>query len=138
MNNGLNNSMEEKIFDLMMNNICPACSDYESRCDHVGSCTEQCLNNHGVELSSSAVERLEKQKLRDQLLINAGVIAAELYDLGMLTLPRGIDGNDELSAGFVASVCDKYINEEIDIPFDKYIEKALMDEYGGKEQSKEV
>lgn len=133
MDGVLNNIMEETIFDLMIKNICPNCPDYESRCDHVGSCTEQCLNNHGLELSSSAVERLYKQKSRDNLLVTAGIRAAEMEALGIFELPSSVVEQDQ-SIGFIIDACDKYIDEGIDISFDEYIEAALIEMFGCKEK----
>ena len=69
-----------------------------------------------------------KNDFRDNLLVTAGVRAAYMECSRMIDLPAGSVGEDAL-AGFVTEAVDKYIEEPIDIPFDEYIESALMDEY---------
>lgn len=70
--------------------------------------------------------------LRDDLLVTAGARAAHMEWLGSIDLPSGSRGETEL-ADFIVEVCDRYINKESYIPFDEYIEKALMEKYGDKE-----
>ena len=49
----------------------------------------------------------------------------------VINLPHGTE-EDEL-VGFIIGAVDKYIDEEIDIPFDYYIESKLLKEYQIKE-----
>lgn len=74
-------------------------------------------------------------KIRDNLLVTAGTRAAYMDCMRLISLPGGTIGED-LLAEFVASVCDKYIDEKIDISFDEYIENALTDKYGIDEKKK--
>ena len=69
-----------------------------------------------------------KNDFRDNLLVTAGVRAAYMECSRLIDLPAGSVGEDAL-AGFVTEAVDKCIEEPIDIPFDEYIESALMDEY---------
>lgn len=70
-------------------------------------------------------------KFRDNLLITAGKAAAYMECSRVINLPHGTE-EDEL-IGFITGAVDKYINEEIDIPFDYYIESKLLKEYQIKE-----
>lgn len=67
--------------------------------------------------------------LRDNLLVTAGVRAASMECEELITLPFGVNGEREL-AEFIAKKADKYINEDLDEPYDLYIEDALEREYG--------
>lgn len=71
------------------------------------------------------------QKFRDNLLITAGKAAAYMECSRVINLPHGTE-EDEL-IGFITRAVDKYIDEEIDIPFDYYIESKLLKEYQIKE-----
>ena len=72
---------------------------------------------------------MEKQvNLRDNLLVTAGARAAYMECSRMIDLPAGSVGEDILAA-FVTKTVDKYIDEQIDISFDEYIESALTKEY---------
>ena len=70
-------------------------------------------------------------KFRDNLLITAGEAAAYMECSRVINLPHGTE-EDEL-VGFITGAVDKYIDEEIDIPFDYYIESKLLKEYQIKE-----
>ena len=70
-------------------------------------------------------------KFRDDLLITAGKAAAYMECSRVINLPHGTD-EDNL-VGFITGAVDKYIDEEIDIPFDYYIESKLLKEYQIKE-----
>lgn len=70
-------------------------------------------------------------KFRDDLLITAGKAAAYMECSRVINLPHGTE-EDEL-VGFITGAVDKYIDEEIDIPFDYYIESKLLKEYQIKE-----
>lgn len=72
---------------------------------------------------------MEKQvNLRDNLLVTAGARAAYMECSRIIDLPAGSAGENILAA-FVTEAVDKYIDEQIDIPFDEYIENALTKEY---------
>lgn len=73
--------------------------------------------------------------LRDNLLVTAGARAA--YMDGMtetISLPGGIEGEDVL-AEFIVDMVDQYLYANaiaIGVePFDIYIEKALINKFGG-------
>lgn len=67
----------------------------------------------------------------DDLLITAGKTAAYMECSRVINLPHGTE-EDEL-IGFITGAVSKYIREEIDIPFNYYIESMLLKEYGVKE-----
>ena len=73
----------------------------------------------------------DHSKFRDDLLITAGKAAAYMECSRVINLPHGTE-EDEL-VGFITGTVDKYIDEEIDIPFDYYIESKLLKEYQIKE-----
>lgn len=73
----------------------------------------------------------DRPKFRDDLLITAGKAAAYMECSRVIDLPHGAE-EDEL-VGFITGAVDKYIDEEIDIPFDYYIESKLLKEYQIKE-----
>ena len=70
-------------------------------------------------------------KFCDDLLITAGKAAAYMECSRVINLPHGTE-EDEL-VEFITGAVDKYIDEEIDIPFDYYIESKLLKEYQIKE-----
>ena len=77
---------------------------------------------------------MEKQvNFRDNLLVTAGARAAYMECSRIIDLPAGSAGENILAA-FVTEAVDKYIDEQIDIPFDEYIESALMSEYCIKQE----
>jgi hypothetical protein len=69
---------------------------------------------------------------RDDLMVTMGARAAYMECIGNITLPKGVDGEYELSV-FVAEKVDHYIDNEIDEAFDIYIEEALEKKYGNGE-----
>ena len=73
-------------------------------------------------------ENSRGKQLRDNLLVTAGARAAHMECLGYITLPSGSSGEDKL-AMFVSNVVDKYLNEDMDISFDEYIEEKLSKKY---------
>ena len=73
----------------------------------------------------------DHSKFRDDLLITAGKAAAYMECSRVINLPHGTE-EDEL-VGFITGAVDKYIDDEIDIPFDYYIESKLLKEYQIKE-----
>ena len=70
-------------------------------------------------------------RFRDDLLITAGKAAAYMECSRVINLPHGTEEDDLV--GFITGAVDKYIDEEIDIPFDYYIESKLLKEYQIKE-----
>lgn len=70
-------------------------------------------------------------KFRDDLLITAGKAAAYMECSRVINLPHGTEEDDLV--GFITGAVDKYIDEEIDIPFDYYIESKLLKKYQIKE-----
>lgn len=70
-------------------------------------------------------------KFRDDLLITAGKAAAYMECSRVINLPHGTEEDDLV--GFITGAVDKYIDDEIDIPFDYYIESKLLKEYQIKE-----
>lgn len=70
-------------------------------------------------------------KFWDDLLITAGKTAAYMECSRVINLPYRTE-EDEL-IGFITGAVSKYIREEIDIPFNYYIESRLLKEYGVKE-----
>lgn len=70
-------------------------------------------------------------KFRDDLLITAGKAAAYMECSRVINLPHGTEEDDLV--GFITGTVDKYIDDEIDIPFDYYIESKLLKEYQIKE-----
>lgn len=73
----------------------------------------------------------DRPKFRDDLLITAGKAAAYMECSRVINLPHGTE-EDEL-VGFITGAVSEYIREEIDIPFNYYIESKLLKEYGIKE-----
>lgn len=69
--------------------------------------------------------------LRDDLLVTAGARAAYMDGVS-ITLSNTIAGEGEL-ARFIFKAVDYYIATNPDEPFDTYIETALIDKYGYKE-----
>lgn len=69
-----------------------------------------------------------RKKFRDNLLITAGARAAYMECSRVIDLPSGSAGEDILSV-FITKEVDRYIEEQIDIPFDYYIESKLIGEY---------
>lgn len=69
--------------------------------------------------------------IRDNLLITAGSRAAYMDAFHVIDLPYGVDGEDEV-ADFVTKLVDEYITNNIDEPFDVFIEKALMKRYNNE------
>ena len=74
-----------------------------------------------------------RSSIRDNLLVAVGSRAAYMECSRTIDLPAGSIGEDEL-AEFATEIVDKYINEEIDIPFDAYIFSALKGKYGKEDQ----
>lgn len=69
-----------------------------------------------------------RKYIRDNLLVTMGARAAYMECRGTIHLPCGPMGEDCL-AWFVAKTVDRYIDENLDIPFDEYIEAALIEEF---------
>ena len=69
--------------------------------------------------------------LRDDLLVTAGSRVAYMDVGNMVKPPEGADGEREISL-VVAKAVDNYINNNIDEPYDLYIEDVIMKEYGAE------
>lgn len=67
--------------------------------------------------------------LRDNLLVTTGARAAYMDDANVITLPRGLEGEQELTE-FVAKSVDYYLNCEDEYNFDEFIEIRLEKQYG--------
>ena len=85
----------------------------------------------GVTIKGISLTDDDHPKFRDNLLITTGKAAAYMECSRVINLPHGTE-EDEL-VGFIIGAVDKYIDEEIDIPFDYYIESKLLKEYQIKE-----
>ena len=85
----------------------------------------------GVTIKGISLTDDDHSKFRDDLLITAGKTAAYMECSSVINLPHGTE-EDEL-VRFITGAVDKYIDEEIDIPFDYYIESKLLKEYQIKE-----
>lgn len=84
-----------------------------------------------------ALNELQKAKppksysIRDNLLVTAGARAAYMDMRGTIELPRGLEGEDRL-AEFVVDTIRAYGKIPDDTPFDEFIEKELIHEFGKK------
>ena len=67
-------------------------------------------------------------KFRDNLLVTAGMRIAYMDDLGLIDIPRGVEGERKISE-FIANVIGRY-PVGCDVNFDEYIERAIKNEYG--------
>ena len=85
----------------------------------------------GVTIKGISLTDDDHPKFRDDLLITAGKAAAYMECSRVINLPHGTE-EDNL-VGFITGAVDKYIDEEIDIPFDYYIESKLLKKYQIKE-----
>ena len=85
----------------------------------------------GVTIKGISLTDDDHPKFRNNLLITAGKAAAYMECSRVINLPHGTE-EDEL-VEFITGAVDKYIDEEIDIPFDYYIESKLLKEYQIKE-----
>ena len=85
----------------------------------------------GVTIKGISLTDDDHPRFCDDLLITAGKAAAYMECSRVINLPHGTE-EDEL-VGFITRAVDKYIDEEIDIPFDYYIESKLLKEYQIKE-----
>lgn len=68
---------------------------------------------------------------RDNLLITAGARAAYM-DGTYIGLPSGVEGEAELAL-YISRLVDSYMLLETEQNFDLYIETALLEKYGYKE-----
>ena len=67
-------------------------------------------------------------KLRDNLLVTAGMRIAYMDDLGIIDIPSGVEGENKIST-FIANLIDNY-PVGCDVNFDEYIERGIQKEYG--------
>lgn len=71
--------------------------------------------------------------IRDNLLVTAGARAAYMDDHGDITIPGGLDGEDELAYYIIDSV-DYYYIKMVDVNFDEFIENELLRKYGDRNE----
>lgn len=71
-------------------------------------------------------------KIRDNLLVTAGARAAYMDMNDEICLPRGVEGEDKLTK-FVVDAVKTYRKLPDDVPFDEFIEKELIHEFGKKD-----
>ena len=69
---------------------------------------------------------------RDDLLVTAGSRIAYMDVCNMVKLPEGPDGEREISI-VIAKAVDNYINNDIDEPYDLFIEDIFIKEFGVEE-----
>ena len=67
-------------------------------------------------------------KIRDNLLVTAGMRVAYMDDLGLIDIPRGEKGEHQITE-FIRNLIDNYPIGG-DVNFDEYIEAAIQKEYG--------
>lgn len=79
----------------------------------------------------------EKNIIRDIMLVTMGCRAGTMECSGIINLPSGVEGEDELAA-FVCQQVDAFLNKEQDESFDCFIEDALARKYGAKLYAKQV
>lgn len=75
-------------------------------------------------------EKAAKVALRENLLVTFGTRAAYMDSMGKISLPSGVDGEDEIAAAAV-DVVDRFLsNTAWDTSFDEFIETALTERFG--------
>lgn len=74
---------------------------------------------------------MNRNNHRYHMLVLSGVWAATLQHMGTIELPSGEEGHDVLSR-FVKNRVNKYIDKEINVEFNEYIEAALIEKFGTK------
>ena len=77
------------------------------------------------------MDRKTYMLIRDNLLVTAGARAGYMDARGDIDLPGGEWGEDKL-AEFIVDAVRTYGNIPDDIPFDLFIEEALINEFGKK------
>lgn len=80
----------------------------------------------------SELQKAEPPKsysVRDNLLVTAGARAAYMDMRGTIDLPGGLEGEDRL-AEFIVDVVRAYGKIPDDTPFDEFIERELVCEFG--------
>lgn len=85
----------------------------------------------GITIKGISLTCEQPDRFWDDLLITAGKTAAYMECSRVINLPYRTE-EDEL-IGFITGAVSEYIREEIDIPFNYYIESKLLKEYGIKE-----
>lgn len=74
---------------------------------------------------------IQVASLRDNLLVTAGMRIAYMDNLGLIDIPRGVEGEYAI-AEFISNLVDNYV-VGCDINYDEYVEEAIHKEYGPKE-----
>ena len=74
-------------------------------------------------------EHMLNSGVRDNMLVTVGARAAYMDDANVIKLPSGLDGESELAI-FAAKAVDCFLNVDLGISFDEYIERALVERFG--------
>lgn len=69
--------------------------------------------------------------IRDNLLVTAGARVAYMHDKGIIDIPSGLKGEDEIAC-FIARLVDEYLESDAG-NFDIWLEEAIMKGYGVKD-----
>ena len=86
------------------------------------------LSRDLAEILDARQDKLRDNKLRDNKLVTIGTRAAYMDSKGLIVLPGGSCGEDELTL-FARTIVDEYSKID-DISFDEYIESELLKQYG--------
>lgn len=70
----------------------------------------------------------KRSSIRDNLLITMAMRAAYMDNRSDIYLPPGVIG-EEVISDFIVKTVDKYIEDDLDINFDEYIEEALLKKF---------
>ena len=76
-------------------------------------------------------EYKNRTPIRDNLLVTAGARVAYMHDKGIINIPDGLKGEDEI-ARFITRLVDEYLESDPG-NFDIWLEEALMKGYGVKD-----
>ena len=69
--------------------------------------------------------------MENNLYVTFGCRAGEMYEMGEIELPAGVDGEEELTV--VAEDCiGIWLRDKPDTPFDVFIETILYEHFGNK------
>lgn len=90
--------------------------------------------NIGVDVKRCSECEYKNNEMRDELLVTSGVRAAYMDDANCISIPGGLAGECNL-ARFISYMVDIYMNCKPDVIFDEYIEAALIQKYGGKNEN---
>ena len=88
----------------------------------------------GVDFKRCDKCEYKNNEMRDELLVTSGARAAYMDDANLINLPGGLAGECNL-ARFISYMVDVYMSCKPDAIFDEYIEAALIQKYGGKNEN---